>query len=202
MTDLILWRHGQTDYNSQQRIQGHADIPLNEAGVAQAELIAPQLAALGPDRIVASPLRRAQATARVLAAHCGLEVGVERDLAERSFGQWEGLTRKEIKAGWPEPYRRWRTGEEPRGVEVEARSDVAARVSAALLRLAEEAEAQGDQRIVVASHGSALTVGTCRLLGLDSSAWFGLRGLENCHYGVLRRSRRAPGWELLGWNLG
>lgn len=202
MTDLIVWRHGQTDYNSQQRIQGHADIPLNETGVAQAEFVAPRLAALEPDRIVSSPLQRAQATARALAAHCGLEVETEPGLAERSFGQWEGLTRQEIKAGWPEPYRRWRAGEEPQGVEVEARSEVAARVGGALLRLAEEAEAQGAQSIVVVSHGAALTVGACRLLGLDSSAWFGLRGLENCHYGVLRRSRRAPGWELLGWNLG
>ncbi|MBO3723939.1 histidine phosphatase family protein [Actinomyces bowdenii] len=200
MTDLVLWRHGQTDYNRQKRVQGRIDIPLNEEGLAQAAAVAPALEALGPRRIVSSPLQRARGTARILADRCGIEVGIDDDLAERSFGQWEGLTRREIKAGWPEQYRRWRTGEEPEGVGVEARADVAERVGAALARLAQGAR-EGEVT-VVACHGSALTVGACRLLGLDPSAWFGLRGLDNSHYAVLRRSRREPGWTLVAWNLG
>lgn len=200
MTDLVLWRHGQTDYNSQKRVQGRIDMSLNDAGRAQTAAVVPGLEALEPDMIVASPLRRAQETAQALAQRCGLEVGVEPDLAERSFGQWEGLTRREIKERWPEQYRRWRAGEEPRGVDVEPRADLAARIGGALLRLAETAD-EG-RTIVVASHGSALTVGACRLLGLDPTVWFGLRGLENSHYAILRRARREPGWVLLGWNLG
>ena len=48
MTDLILWRHGQTDYNSQGRIQGRVDVPLNETGRDQARRAAEDIAALGP----------------------------------------------------------------------------------------------------------------------------------------------------------
>ena len=74
MTDLILWRHGQTDYNSQGRIQGQVDIPLNETGRDQARRAADGIAALGPTRIVSSPLARARATAEVLASLTGLSV--------------------------------------------------------------------------------------------------------------------------------
>ena len=63
MTDLILWRHGQTDYNLQGRIQGRDDIPLNETGREQARRAADGIAALAPTRIVSSPLTRARATA-------------------------------------------------------------------------------------------------------------------------------------------
>ena len=68
MTDLILWRHGQTDYNRQGRIQGRVDIPLNDIGREQAQRAADGIAALGPTRIVSSPLVRARATAEVLAS--------------------------------------------------------------------------------------------------------------------------------------
>ena len=67
MTDLILWRHGQTDYNSQGRIQGRVDVPLNETGRDQARRAAEDIAALGPTRIVSSPLVRARDTAEALA---------------------------------------------------------------------------------------------------------------------------------------
>ena len=76
MTDLILWRHGQTDYNLQGRIQGRVDIPLNDTGREQARRAADCIAALGPTRIVSSPLLRARATAEVLASLTGLSVEI------------------------------------------------------------------------------------------------------------------------------
>ncbi|WP_415504385.1 histidine phosphatase family protein, partial [Actinomyces slackii] len=117
--ELVLWRHGQTDANLHQRIQGRSNIPLNATGVAQAQAVAPALAALEPHRIVCSPLKRALQTAEVLGERCGLAVTVEEGLVERSFGAWEGKDRQEIAAGWPEEYRRWREGGEPRGLGVE-----------------------------------------------------------------------------------
>ena len=91
MTDLILWRHGQTDYNSQGRIQGQVDVPLNETGRDQARRAAEDIAALGPTRIVSSPLIRARDTAEALASLTGLSVEIDEGLAEKSFGDWEGL---------------------------------------------------------------------------------------------------------------
>ncbi|QPL04663.1 MULTISPECIES: histidine phosphatase family protein [Actinomyces] len=199
MTDLVLWRHGQTDYNAALRLQGQVDVPLNEEGRAQAQAAAPGLAALHPALLAASPLGRAQETAEALAGLTGLEVVTVGDLAERSFGVWEGLRRAEIKAGWPEQYGRWRAGQDPEGVDVEPRARVAERVGKALEGLVEQA---GERDVVVAvAHGAAITLGASWLLGLDPSTWFGLRGVENCHHAVLRRSNRAPGWMLVGWNL-
>ncbi|MFD0784697.1 histidine phosphatase family protein, partial [Micromonospora azadirachtae] len=58
MTRLIVWRHGNTDWNAANRVQGQTDVPLNELGREQARASAPLLAALRPDAIVASDLSR------------------------------------------------------------------------------------------------------------------------------------------------
>ena len=72
-------------------------------------------------------------------------------------------------------------------------------VGAALERIA---AAVGEATVVVVAHGAAITLGATRLLGLDPSAWFGLRGLDNCHYAMLGSTGRSPGWRLERWNSG
>lgn len=223
MSELILWRHGLTDYNVAGRVQGQVDICLNETGLAQARAAAPALAGLSPSRIVSSPLERAQSTAACLAALTGLPVESDEALVERSFGQWEGLARQEIQARWPDQYARWRAGEDPEGLDVETRAHTAQRVGRALERLAGQQEkAQSTQGtigastaegagagtgtgrgpVVVVAHGAAITLGTTYMLGLDPGGWFGLRGLDNCHHAVLRSGSRTPGWTLVCWNAG
>ena len=199
MTRLVLWRHGQTDYNVAGKVQGRVDIPLNEAGRAQAASAAPGLAALRPTAIVSSPLRRARQTAEALSAVTGVDVRIDHGLVERSFGMWEGLGRARIEEGWPEQFAVWRAGGDPAGVGVETRAAAAARVGAALERIA---AAVGEATVVVVAHGAAITLGATRLLGLDPSAWFGLRGLDNCRYAVLSSTARSPGWRLERWNSG
>ena len=199
MSELVLWRHGQTDHNLTGRVQGRIDIPLNATGLAQAAAAARILASPRPDRIVSSPLGRARTTAQILADLTGLDIETEADLIERSFGVWEGLDRAAMMDGWPEQYAVWRDGGQPEGVGVEPRAEVARRVGGALERIASQA---GEGRVVVVAHGSALTLGATLLLGLDPTAWFGLRGMDNCHYAVLRDSERAPGWLVRTWNKG
>lgn len=232
MTDLVLWRHGETDHNVAGRVQGRVDVPLNATGTAQAVQAARALAALRPSRIVSSPLARARATAQVLAEELGggtaVPVDVVEDLVERSFGAWEGLTRTQIETGWPEAAQVWRAGGDPQGVGVETRAHAAARVGSAIESLmarsggggpapvsscglagpvekAGPVEGAADQPpvagpVVVVAHGSAITLGATYLLGADPSAWFGLKGLDNAHWAVLRRSGRAPGWMVVSWN--
>ena len=73
MRRLVLLRHGRTEWNDTGRAQGHADVPLDETGEAQAKAVAPVLAALAPVAVWSSDLARAAGTAAVVAAEAGLE---------------------------------------------------------------------------------------------------------------------------------
>ncbi|MET8334293.1 histidine phosphatase family protein [Streptosporangium canum] len=189
---VVCLRHGQTLWNVEHRFQGHSDIPLDETGVAQAVRAASLLASLRPDMIVSSDLQRALTTASALGRVTGLDVAVDKDLRERGGGEWEGLTRDEIFAGWPREYAAWTA---PGGEEV---ADVAERVSASIRRWA--AELDPDGLLVIASHGAALRLGVSRLLGLPPELWSALGGLGNCSWSVLEEGRK--GWRLLEHNAG
>ncbi|MEV0967650.1 histidine phosphatase family protein [Microtetraspora glauca] len=189
---VVCLRHGQTKWNVEQRFQGHSDIPLDRTGVAQAARAASLLAALKPTAIVSSDLQRAYDTGAALGRLTGLGVQVDKELRERGGGAWEGLTREEIKAGWPAEFEAW----EAPGGEVVA--DVADRVSEAIRRWV--ARLPDDGLLVVASHGAALRLGIARLLGLPEELWSALGGLGNCSWSVLEEGRR--GWRLLEHNAG
>ncbi|WP_127131581.1 histidine phosphatase family protein [Georgenia sp. SYP-B2076] len=198
---IVLWRHGQTEYNASKRLQGQVDIALNETGRAQAARAAEVLAALEPTRIVTSDLVRAAATARALGDLTGLEPAPDARLRERSFGDWEGLTAEQIRSGWPEAWAAWRQGKEPDGVGAETRSDAGRRVAEAVEEVA--ADLGRDDVLVVVAHGAAITLGQSVLLGLDPAAWFGLTGLDNCRWTSMHPNPgREPAWRLAGYNIG
>ncbi|WP_269802732.1 histidine phosphatase family protein [Actinocorallia populi] len=189
---LVLWRHGRTSWNMENRFQGKTDIALDEVGVAQAERAARLLAALEPTAIIASPLQRAARTAQALAARTGLPVAHDPDLVERDGGEWEGLTGAEIRARYPAEHAIW----QPPGGETGA--EVAKRVGGALER-AVDGLADGGL-LVVASHGAALRLGMCHLLGLPEEFWERIGGLSNCCWTVLAEGRH--GWRLIDHNAG
>ena len=141
---LVLVRHGRTAWNLEGRFQGRADIPLDEEGRTQAERVAAELAVLA-DRppagrpgpvVLSSDLSRARATAVPVAAALGAPLIVDAALREVDVGAWEGLTRAEAEARYPEQYRLWAAGVDVRrgGGETlaEAGRRVAARIGAAL----------------------------------------------------------------------
>ena len=135
MPRILLARHGETDWNAIGRLQGHTDIPLNDAGRAQARALAAQLRAHAIARVVTSDLARAHETGAIIAAELGLPAPlVEPELRERRFGIFEGLTRDEIIARYPEAWNHWRQAiAAPEGGEPHA--DSVARISRALDRL-------------------------------------------------------------------
>ena len=174
---VVLWRHGQTDLNIAGRIQGSLDVPLNDSGRSQAQAAAAVLAEYSPSLVVSSPLARAHSTAQALAHSLDLDVAVDDRLVERDFGRWEGLDRDAIRSGWPEQFATWTSGGQPEGLGVETRAAVA--------------------------HGSALTCGVSALLGMDPENWFGLRGMDNCHWAILASQvGRHPAWRINAYNLG
>jgi broad specificity phosphatase PhoE len=96
---LCLIRHGETDWNAEQRLQGWTDVALNAEGERQARAAARELLGVAFDTIVASPLQRARATAEAIAA--GRPVTLDARLRERHHGELQGLTRGEIAAVAP-----------------------------------------------------------------------------------------------------
>lgn len=100
-------RHGETDWNRDNRFQGHADPPLNETGRAQARALAEELVAVDAVALYSSPLVRAHETALILGARLGLDVRVSESLREVDVGSWSGLTRIEVETRFPVGYRRW-----------------------------------------------------------------------------------------------
>jgi broad specificity phosphatase PhoE len=91
-------RHGQTDWNLEGRYQGHSDIPLNATGIAQAHAAAECMVGVPINRIVASPLIRAVATAAIVAERLQTPIHIDRGLVERNFGSFNGLVIHEVKA--------------------------------------------------------------------------------------------------------
>jgi glucosyl-3-phosphoglycerate phosphatase len=189
---LVLWRHGQTQWNVDGRFQGQSDIPLDPEGEQQAERAARLLAALEPTAIYSSDLVRATATAAPLARLTGLTVISEKDLRERYGGLWEGLTDGEIRARFPVEHSQWRP---PEG---ETSAAVADRACAAMERIADSLT-PGSLAVVV-SHGAALRLGAARLLGLPEELWGAVGPLANCAWSLL--GRRRGRWRLLEHNAG
>jgi probable phosphoglycerate mutase len=146
-TDLLVVRHGQSEWNAAGRWQGHADVALDEAGRRQA---AEAALALGTfDAVWSSHLQRAHLTASIIAEILGIgPVQVDARLAETDVGPWEGLTQREVEEGWPGflAARRRPEGFEPY-------DDAARRMLAALADIA--AQHPGAEVLVV-SHGGVI----------------------------------------------
>ena len=106
-TTIVLVRHGETDWNRDSRFQGHADIPLNEAGRGQARGLALELKGESFSAVYSSPLLRAPETATILVARRGLDVEPAAALMEVDVGSWSGLTRDQVEARFPDGFQRW-----------------------------------------------------------------------------------------------
>ena len=153
-TRLIAVRHGETAWNRVSRIQGHTDIPLNEAGLWQARQVGEAVAAEGIDAIYSSDLQRAADTARAIGQAAGVPVQLDVALRERHFGELEGLTHDEINTRWPEQARRWRGRDPDYGPQGgETLKDFHARCVGALTRLAQR---HPGQTVVLVAHGGVL----------------------------------------------
>lgn len=196
--DLVVWRHGRTEWNDAGRFQGHLDTPLDSVGHAQARAAAAALASLSPVSIVSSDLARARDTAAYLGEVCGLPVVLDARLREIDVGEWGGLSRDEVAARFPETYGAWLGGADVRreggetGAEVTARALTAARDALAA--------ASGDGPVVLCSHGGTSRSLVLALLGLPESARSSFAVLGNARWASL--VRRGDGWRLTAYNAG
>ena len=152
MTTLILVRHGETDWNAQQRFQGHADPSLNDAGRRQARELADELATAGIDAIYTSDLLRARETAEIIGTRVGLPVEPLASLREIDVGEWQGLTHTEIDERFPGKLDSWRDGETG-WTQGETYDQLTERIVAALRAIAAR---HHDETVLVVGHGGTL----------------------------------------------
>ena len=197
---VVLWRHGRTAWNTENRFQGHLDVELDPTGLEQAERAARLLAGLPPAAILSSDLVRATETAAALARWTGLEVLRDPDLRETNGGSWQGHLGREIEAMDAARYRAWRAGEDVvPGGDGESRTQVADRAVAAVQRGLEVLGA-GDILVVVTHGGTArATIG--RLLGLPVEHWDVFGGLANAAWSMLEETSSGS-WRLGEHNAG
>jgi broad specificity phosphatase PhoE len=179
LTQLVLWRHGETDYNAAQRMQGQLDSQLTATGLRQARRAAPLLAELKPD---------------VLVAEIGMPLRIDKRLRETHLGAWQGLTHAEVEALRPGDLQSWRENPQLAPPGGETRVEVAGRAA----QVVAELDAAGHRRAVLCTHGGLIAGLTPLLLGLPVSGWTVFGGISNCHWTVL--IRRSPSWRLFSYN--
>jgi broad specificity phosphatase PhoE len=198
VTRLIVWRHGNTDWNASGRVQGQTDVPLNDLGRQQAVDAAELLLRLRPGAIVSSDLARAAGTAAALAALTGLPVRPDARLRERFFGSWQGLLMTEVAERYPEAYGRWTAGADVIDDDIETLDDMGKRMADAFTDAAALAPTG---TVVVATHGASARQGILHLLGWPKEQVRTFRALQNCHWVELQHDDQR-GWQLAAYNVG
>jgi alpha-ribazole phosphatase len=173
MVEIILARHGETDFNASEKFRGRVDVPLNENGLRQAELLGEYLRGDKIDVVYSGPLQRAIATAEAIAAPHGLAVNIVENLNDIDCGTWQGLTVAEVKEKYPELYQDWLdTPEQVRLGGGESLEDVRRRVvpftQDAVMRC-------GEGKIVLVSHRVVHKVLICALLGLGNGSFWSFK---------------------------
>lgn len=143
MTEFVLVRHGETDWNTAGRLQGSKDIPLNAAGLSQARAVASVLSSGRWDVVISSPLARAFDTAMQIATHLEIaesEIIIDSRLRERNYGAAEGTNLAERESRWPD-------GNWP---DVETHETLDLRSGPVMHELA---ETYAGKRVVIVTHG-------------------------------------------------
>lgn len=170
---VFLIRHGETMWNSQMKFQGHVDIPLSERGIEQAGALAGRLAGQKISAVYSSDLGRAFETARRIADPHGLGVISRPALREMHFGDWEGLTFKEIRERYGDLIKQWWAN--PLGMNVpggEGLSGIASRVVPALREIVEK---HMDEQVAVVCHGGPIRCLVSTVLSMDLNKYWKIR---------------------------
>lgn len=146
---ILLVRHAESTWNAEGRWQGQGDPPLSPRGVEQARALAARLASDAPTAIVASDLRRAAETARIVGDRVRLVPVLDSRLREHDVGAWSGLLHGEIASRWPDDLARFRAGDlDVRPGGGESRRELIARATDALAAL----RAAHRGRLLLVSH--------------------------------------------------
>jgi broad specificity phosphatase PhoE len=173
MVNIILIRHGETDWNTEQVFRGRIDVPLNQVGISQAEAVGFSLRDRDIDALYSSPLKRALETAQMLAKGRKLEIKSEEGFIDINFGLWQGIFHQKVKEDFKDLYTRWIT--EPHKVtfpEGESLAEVKVRAQKALNSIVKE---NPGRTVAIVSHRVVNKVLLCTVLNLNLSYFWNIR---------------------------
>ena len=193
-TDVVVVRHGETDWNVIHRIQGHQPVELNARGKAQALAAADRLADEAIDAIYSSDLARAMQTAEVIAARHGMPPIPEVRLREWSLGVLEGLLSEEAKVRYPDVYEAFRV--EGPDFLIPGGESIRERYTRSTAAVAEVAERHAGGRVMVVTHGGVLDDLYRRTTGMPLDA---KKDFEIYNGGVNEIRIAGEVWEMVTW---
>jgi broad specificity phosphatase PhoE len=193
-TLLFLVRHGETEWNSQQRYQGQTDSRLNAKGRRQARAAASRLSKIKFSAIYASDLKRAAECAEIIAAPHKLKVQTDAALRERCFGVLEGLTRSEgQKHGWWKAFESSDTFAAPPGGET--RGQVRKRVIAFVKKIV---ALHAGKNLLIVTHSGPISHIIANIFGVSARSHARSRiRLDNCSLSIVQAGPERKGLLLL-----
>ena len=165
MSRLLLVRHGETELKSSERLWGHTDVKLSQAGIRQAEGLCERLAKQKIDIIYSSDLKRALTTAEIIASKHQVDIIPYAELREFNYGKIEGLNFEEIDQLYPE----LRALMMQRSLDLrfpggESISELSNRVSIFVERLQEH---KAEETVLIVVHSGVLRILICQLMGME-----------------------------------
>jgi broad specificity phosphatase PhoE len=174
MVEIILIRHGETEWNIEKMFRGRKDVGLSETGVQQVRLLGKFLSSIELDAIYSSPLKRALETAEAISDNQREEVKlIDRPcLIDMSFGVWEGKSLEEVEEKYSELYETWLGAPHKLRVpEGESLEEVRSRA----LKVVDTVIGKFKGKVALVSHRVVIKVLTCALLGLSNSHFWNMR---------------------------
>ncbi len=192
-TQVVLVRHGVTDWNEEGRLLGRSDTPLNDRGRAQAAAVGEALRALQPGEIFSSPQPRTLQTAEAIATACDCPLRPDDRLAEVWLRAWQGKTfadlhdDPDVHAYLRDPFHR--------SDEIEPIASVRERITALIDELRAEPR---DAPVVLVSHGDPLRIFVAELIGLPPGSFRGF-AIDNGSISLARLGRKRSLVQLLNW---
>jgi probable phosphoglycerate mutase len=197
-------RHGQTEWNLEQRFQGqHGNSPLTSTAYKDIKNLSDFLVSLNPmSGFFVSPIKRAVLTAQEISndTNWGVDFTIDNRLTEISFGEWEGVNRNDIRTKWPDDfcnYQKFPDKFDATEINAENLEDAANR----FIQFVNEKNYQfdNDDNILVVSHGAILQTGIAILLGYPLKDIRKLGGLSNTSTTIVQSSDKKT-FNLLEWN--
>lgn len=193
---LYLLRHGETDWNVEQRIQGVSDTALNEVGVGQAEALGCALRGRPIACVYASPLMRARRTAEIVAQAVGAPLLEEAGIAELNQGELEGEPFRRLPETHPDFMQMWRN--HPARVRMPGGETLAELQERAWAVMERFLAAHEDEVIAAVSHNLAIIMILCRILGVELDGFRAIRQ-HNAAMNIIEHSPER-GWSVVTMN--